>query len=184
LGTVTKVDLKAVYYLAGPILLGSLTLWRYVTFRRGADRPSARRLAQLCIEWDVRNLPAGLLAGAVFWYSCVLAALTAFLPEGPLQSAAIPVGLLLVLIAVVLVIVWAYRPPRWVLPAWYRAELAQVPKAAGRRRSRALGVAMMWIGGLLLGGAYLAYRLHWDWPVIVAAAIVGAAFMTGYVMSG
>ncbi|PWR12803.1 hypothetical protein DKT69_22875 [Micromonospora sicca] len=131
------MEREAIYVLSALVLAGSLTLWLYLSFRRGGGRPSQRRAAAFFLKSGFRHLPAILLVAAAFWYSIALAALSAFLPEGPIQTVAIAAGLLLVLTCGVLMVAWAYRPPQWVYPAWYRAELGQVPKSPRSRGSRA-----------------------------------------------
>ncbi|MGN9775473.1 hypothetical protein ACTMS0_06820 [Micromonospora sp. H33] len=176
------MEREAIYLLWAFILAGSLSLWLYLSFRHGAERPSQRRAATFFIKSGIRHLPVMLLVGAAFWYSIAVAALSTFLPEGPLQTVAMAAGLLLVLTTGVLALVWAYRPPRRVLPEWYRAELDRAPKPHGGKLSRAWNAAMMWIGVTCLAGAYAAYRLDAPWFLIGVAAVVGAGFFAGYVV--
>ena len=63
------METEAIYLLWAFILEGSLSLWLYLNFRRGADRPSQRRAAAFFIKLEIRHLPVMLLVGAAFWYS-------------------------------------------------------------------------------------------------------------------
>lgn len=171
------------YLLLVFIGAGTLSLWSYLRFRRGADRAAQRRVASFSIKSGMRHLPVMLAVGAAFWYSIAVAVLAAFLPEG-LQAFAIPVVILLVFTAVVLMVVWTYRPPRRLLPTWYQAELDQAPKPPGRKRSRAFTAGMLWLAMAFLGGAYAAYRVEAPSYLWAAAGVVGGAFFVGSVVGG
>jgi hypothetical protein len=63
------METEAIYLLSAFILAGSLSLWSYLSFWRGADRASQNRVAWFSIRSGMRHLPVMLLVGAAFWYS-------------------------------------------------------------------------------------------------------------------
>jgi hypothetical protein len=176
------METEAIYLLLAFFCAGTLSLWSYLSFRRGADRPSQRAVASFAIRSGMRHLPVMQVAGAAFWYSIVLAALTAYLPEGPIQTFGMGAGLLLVLTTVVLMVVWAYRPPRWLIPDWFRSDFDAAGKLSGTRWSRFLNQVMLWLATAFICGAYAAHRLDAPWYVQGAIAVVGGVFFVGYVV--
>jgi hypothetical protein len=176
------MEQDAAYVLLVFMMAGSLSLWSYVSFWRGADNAFQRRVASFAIRSGMRHLPVMQALGAAFWYSIALAALTIYLPESPLSTVAMAAGLLLVLITVVLFVVWAYRPPRRLLPQWYQAELDQAPRPRKTKPSRVFNIATLWLSAIFLASAYAAFRLEAPWFLWIAGVAVGATFLVAYVM--
>jgi hypothetical protein len=139
---------------------GSLSLLSYVSFWRGAGSVFQQRVASFAIRSGMRHLPVMLAMGAAFWYASVLAALSTYLPKSPLRTVAMAAGLLLVLITMVLFVVWAYRPPRRLLPPWYQAELDQAAEPRKTKLARVFSSVMLWLAAGFLASAYAAFRLE------------------------
>jgi hypothetical protein len=176
------METGALYFLLAVIGAGSVSLGSYLIFLRGGDRRSQRGVAWFAIKAGMRHLPMMLLVGAAFWYSIVLTVLAAYLPEGALQTVGVAAGFVLILTTVVLMLVWAYRPPRRLLPRWYLAELDQAPQPGGSKRHRVVTALMIWVAVIFLVGAYAAYRLDAPWYLWAVTAVIGAALFAGYVV--
>ena len=176
------MERDAVYVLLVFMAAGSLSLLSYVSFWRGAGSAFQRRVASFAIRSGMRHLPVMQAVGAAFWYAIVLAALTTYLPESPLRTVAMAAGLLLVLTTVVLFVVWAYRPPRRLLPSWYQAELGQAPRPRKTKPARVFNSAMLWLSAGFLASAYAAFRLEAPWFLWIAGTAVGATFFVAYVI--